>query len=246
MKARKAIPLKLRASLQQDINSECPLCSNRDVGHFEVHHVDENPDNNDPSNLLLLCRICHSKVTKGDISNAHIVGIKQTLLRYRTYSAIPEQSQTNNFSGTLNQPVIGSGNSVTITVKNTRKSKYPEGCIGSDIAQANYISYLITRYHEYKEWEVGKEGMRYGLFPSQLKKRYRIGKQRTLYHLPSSAFASLAEYIQDRISGTKLAKINAAKGSKRHFTPFEEYVASAEYQAQQSVPPDVPATASRR
>lgn len=173
MKARKAISTKLRAALQQEVNSECPLCSNRDVGHFEVHHVDENPDNNTPENLLLLCRMCHSKVTKGDISNAHVVGIKQTLLRYRVYAAPSSQNQTNNFHGTLNQPVIGSGNNVTIAVRSTKKNKYPEGCIGSNIAQANYVSYLITRYHEYKEWEVGKEGMRYGLFPSQLKKRYK-------------------------------------------------------------------------
>lgn len=33
---------------------------------FDVDHIDNNPSNNDPSNLQTLCRQCHSKKTKGD------------------------------------------------------------------------------------------------------------------------------------------------------------------------------------
>ena len=45
---------KVRAILQQEINSKCPNCENTDVGHFEIHHIDENPENNQIENLILL------------------------------------------------------------------------------------------------------------------------------------------------------------------------------------------------
>lgn len=69
MKNRTPIPQvnKIRAILQQEINSKCPNCENTDVGHFEIHHIDENPNNPKIENLILLCPICHSKITKKDI-----------------------------------------------------------------------------------------------------------------------------------------------------------------------------------
>jgi GTPase SAR1 family protein len=77
-KNRSAIPQKRKkiAELQQEISSKCPLCRSTDVGHFEVHHIDENPDNNITSNLLLVCPTCHSKITKGDIKSETVFKIK--------------------------------------------------------------------------------------------------------------------------------------------------------------------------
>ena len=70
---------KVRSILQQEINSSCPFCNNMDVGHFEIHHIDENPDNNEIENLILLCPICHSKITKGDIIQSEVESIKRKL-----------------------------------------------------------------------------------------------------------------------------------------------------------------------
>lgn len=78
-KPRKKVPEKLRAQLQQEVNSKCPFCDNDDVGHFEVHHIDEEPDNNVLENLLFVCPTCHSKITKGDIS-AEEVRVKKASL----------------------------------------------------------------------------------------------------------------------------------------------------------------------
>lgn len=71
---RKRIPQenKIRALLQQEINSVCPFCNNTDVGHFQIHHIDDNPSNNEFGNLLLLCPTCHSKITKGDIMKEEV------------------------------------------------------------------------------------------------------------------------------------------------------------------------------
>jgi hypothetical protein len=62
------VPIKqesrIRAELQKEIGSRCPFCSSEDVGHFEIHHIDEDRTNNEIYNLLLICKSCHSKFTK--------------------------------------------------------------------------------------------------------------------------------------------------------------------------------------
>jgi NADPH-dependent 7-cyano-7-deazaguanine reductase QueF len=42
-KIRTRIPKenKIRAELQKEIISFCPFCDNSDVGHFEIHYIDE-------------------------------------------------------------------------------------------------------------------------------------------------------------------------------------------------------------
>lgn len=76
MKTRKPIPYKTKSILQKEIGSVCPFCENKDVEHFEIHHIDENPENNELSNLIMLCPTCHSKITKSDITKAEVVKMK--------------------------------------------------------------------------------------------------------------------------------------------------------------------------
>tara|TARA_R110002072_G_scaffold287464_6_gene453186 strand:- start:2628 stop:3380 length:753 start_codon:yes stop_codon:yes gene_type:complete len=77
--SRKYIPEKVKRILQKEINSECPFCDNTDVDHFQVHHIDEDSSNDFPDNLLMLCAICHSKITKGDITQAEVLIVKKQL-----------------------------------------------------------------------------------------------------------------------------------------------------------------------
>lgn len=76
---RKAIPYKTKALLQKEINSKCPFCDNKDVDHFQVHHIDENSENNKFENLIMLCPNCHSKITKGDINKITVTNRKKEL-----------------------------------------------------------------------------------------------------------------------------------------------------------------------
>lgn len=80
-KIRTTIPQvsKVRAILQQEINSKCPFCTSTDVGHFEIHHIDEDPGNHKIENLILLCPTCHSKITKGDILIDEVLKVKQNI-----------------------------------------------------------------------------------------------------------------------------------------------------------------------
>ena len=44
--------------------SECEICHwNEDSDVLEVHHIDENRDHNTLENLIILCPICHKKLT---------------------------------------------------------------------------------------------------------------------------------------------------------------------------------------
>jgi 5-methylcytosine-specific restriction endonuclease McrA len=69
----------MKALLQKEVNSSCPFCSNDDVDHFQIHHIDENPENNTFENLIMVCAICHSKITKKDIAEAEVKVIKHNL-----------------------------------------------------------------------------------------------------------------------------------------------------------------------
>jgi HNH endonuclease len=79
MKSRPKIPPKVKAKLQKEIYSECPFCQNQEVEYFEIHHIDENPENNNLSNLILICANCHAKITKGDISEDEVKQMKNKL-----------------------------------------------------------------------------------------------------------------------------------------------------------------------
>lgn len=212
---------KIRAELQKEINSCCPFCKSIDIGHFEIHHINEDPSNNFTINLLLLCPTCHSKITKGDIIPIDVLNKKIELL-----SAKPNlESQAGkviNFNSKVNNAFVGDNNNISIKQSNKKTiQKYPLGCIGFDTIKANYIAHLIKRYNEYKEYEVGKSGMSYGLFGRQLKNKYKIAPTRTIYNVPIEKFEELFYLIQSKIDNTKLARVKGK--NHKNYSTFEEY-----------------------
>lgn len=226
-KTRVKIPKenKVRAELQKEISSKCPFCNCTDVGHFQIHHIDENPSNNQMLNLILVCPTCHSKITKGDYSPMEVLQKKITLLQA---VGNPTQSLSNlmTFNGKVLNSIIGNNNKVTIkqTSRSIKKiiQKYPKGCIGFDNNRANYIAYLIDRYNKFKEYELNEEKINYAIFSSNLKKKYKIGPTRSLYNLSIEKFEELVAYIQLKIEGTKLAKMKGK--SHKNYSTFKEYI----------------------
>lgn len=116
-KIRKTIPQekKIRAVLQKEINSQCPFCPSEDVGHFEIHHIDEDPSNNEINNLLLLCPTCHSKITKGDIKISEVLLIKQ--------NGKPKQKDIEFVSVVIDEAVCSWRNNKTENVFYRKNSK---------------------------------------------------------------------------------------------------------------------------
>ncbi|MGA7897829.1 MAG: HNH endonuclease [Nitrososphaeraceae archaeon] len=59
---RKAVPRSTFLQILKERFSILILCENCKTRNFEIiHHIDGNPNNNNPSNLLLLCAACHGK-----------------------------------------------------------------------------------------------------------------------------------------------------------------------------------------
>lgn len=212
-KIRKRIPEKLRAKLQQEIGSECPICRDQDIGHFEVHHLDENPENNAFSNLLMLCSMCHSNITKGDISLDEAKAFKKMLVirseKVRTKSIA--------ISGDVTNSAIAN-NIENLVIRTAKKLKVEphKDSIGACLQRKNYVKHLIDRYNQYKEYEVGKGNVKYAVIHSIIKKEFKA----SAYQLPVSQFEELCIFLQRRIDGTKLGKINRSKG-RRNFSLYE-------------------------
>lgn len=166
-KIRTRIPqeTKVRAILQQEINSKCPNCENTDVGHFEIHHIDENPNNNKIENLILLCPICHSKITKKDIQIDEVKKWKKNLVNrnadiqfiavtidnencgWEQYENIPNAFQVVKFKSLfpiLNFSFINNSHK-TILLTNIilTNERLPIGLSGPDIPLPNILRPLI-------------------------------------------------------------------------------------------------------
>src|SRR5690606_9946991 len=103
---------KIKAELQSEINSECPFCESKDIGHFQIHHIDENPSNNDKGNLILICPNCHSKVTKGDISKIEV--LQRKILTLNQIKLNKKEKPNVNFNGKVNSAIVGDNNQISI------------------------------------------------------------------------------------------------------------------------------------
>lgn len=67
-----------RATAFRHYEHKCELCGwDEDIDFLEVHHIDENRKNNTLENLMILCPICHKKLTthKYKLENRKIIKI---------------------------------------------------------------------------------------------------------------------------------------------------------------------------
>lgn len=157
---------KVRAILQQENNSKCPNCESTEVGHFEIHHIDENPNNNSMENLILLCPICHSKITKKDIlieevkkwknnlvnRNADIQFISVTIdsenCGWEPYENIANAFQVVTLKSLFpifNFSLINNSNKTILLTNIVVKSKHlPIGLLGPDIQLPSILRPIIT------------------------------------------------------------------------------------------------------
>src|ERR1051326_3314497 len=56
MKKRPSIPTKTKQQVLSEFNHRCSICG---ADRPQLHHIDENPENNDPLNIIPLCPNCH-------------------------------------------------------------------------------------------------------------------------------------------------------------------------------------------
>ena len=58
---------------------KCAVCGIDEECVLEVHHVDENHDNNDIDNLIILCANCHARVHRGGYTITEETKLKRIL-----------------------------------------------------------------------------------------------------------------------------------------------------------------------
>ena len=56
MAERTKVPATVREAVLKEFNHRCAICG---ADHPHIHHIDEDPSNHDPANLLPLCPNCH-------------------------------------------------------------------------------------------------------------------------------------------------------------------------------------------
>lgn len=96
---RKSIPNKTNTKLLMEVKLQCPFCGNPDAEHFQTHHIDENTENNDFTNLIKLCPTCHSKVTKNDISQIDVRKVKERLGQKEIKQPFEKEEVESEFPG---------------------------------------------------------------------------------------------------------------------------------------------------
>ena len=68
--------MNYREKALREYQHKCAICNwNEDTDVLEVHHIDENRQNNELNNLIILCPICHKKLTihKYELINRSII-----------------------------------------------------------------------------------------------------------------------------------------------------------------------------
>ena len=215
---RKTIAEMVKKRLFQEAGSKCPNCQEEDVATLQIHHIRSLAQGgaDDEENLIVLCSNCHSKVTAGEI-------LENDILRLKISSDNRGSGNVINFPGGINRGIIASElktNKLEINSGNRKiKMTPPDGSIASSLHHRNYIKHLIDRYHQFKEADIGKEKMKYGVLYSTIKRKF--GAKWDMIALDK--FDLLSTYIKQRIDRTILGR-KMKSSNKMRYSTFEEYI----------------------
>ncbi len=189
------------------------------------------------ANLVLLCRRHHKMVdAEPDVYSAETL---EEIKRLREEEmGRPEEAtdafyakillsdlrriEVTNNSGNVVIDSPGSIIAATVNVKSVRKTvkiQPAAGTIGADLKASLYIQYMISRYNKFASADKSRDTkFSYAAITKNIETKFR-GPWRML---AIEDFDALCAYLQQRISRTRIAKANAAKGF-RAFSSFEEY-----------------------
>lgn len=127
----------------------------------------------------------------------------------------------NSGNVAINSP--GAIQAKTVNVRTTRRTvsvNAPPGTIGADQQASRYLQYLIKRYNEYASANNQRSRkFNYGAISKNIESRFGA----TWKLLPVEKFYAVCEYLQQRISKTIIAKLNASKGH-RSFSTYSEFI----------------------
>jgi len=73
------IPADIKRRIKVEAGLRCSVWRCGGTSGLEFHHIDGDPSNHDPANILLLCAVCHDRATKGEIDRKACKMIKRDL-----------------------------------------------------------------------------------------------------------------------------------------------------------------------
>jgi hypothetical protein len=82
-KRKERIPIPSDVKRQVTLEAGCKCCMTNctaEIG-LQIHHIDEDPSNNDPSNLILLCANHHTLATEGKVDRKACRQLKQLAVK---------------------------------------------------------------------------------------------------------------------------------------------------------------------
>ncbi|MFK5922532.1 MAG: HNH endonuclease [Verrucomicrobiota bacterium] len=225
-KKRIAIPKQTEKRAFQEVGSACGFCRESEIASLQVHHIDEDPSNNDLGNLLVVCSNCHGKISEGVISQSDVM-LRKRMVQAGAHT---ESSKPTRDSVTVNVADSSFQGDVAHTINNistpkTPRIQHPEGSLGADLERKGYIDYLITRYFDFRKADRSygrKTPFSHAVIHKNIQKEFGF----KTFFMPADRFLELVIYLQNCIDRTALGRNNRAKG-KRRYHSFEEHAKRA-------------------
>jgi len=227
--SKSKIPRKIEKEIYQEANSQCIVCGLNDINVLTIHHIipySEDP-HNDPHHMCVLCANCHAKADRGEISRQTLYNYKRKLRTNITQLSELKSRQERVL-------VFGDGNvtaardihvsgDLNIKIPKVKKPSLPiiiPGTVAEDSRIYGYLNYLVRRYNEFKEWEckINNHRMNYAFIHVAYKREMKYNIKDT----PRDMFERAVEYLQKRISNTKLGRIRKKSGQKL-FSEYETF-----------------------
>lgn len=194
------------------------------------------------ANLVLMCRH-HHKVIDSDpdlytedalreMKSIHenVAGRAETLQDTFFAKVLLNQFRrivVSNNSGNVAINSPGAMQAHTINIKSTPKKivlSAPQGTIGADQDASRYVQHLIKRYNEFAGSDTTRKGrFSYGAISKNIE--HNFGSEWRL--LPVEKTGAVFIYLQERISKTRLARVNRGKGYPA-FSTYEEFLTKHE------------------
>jgi transcription elongation factor Elf1 len=221
MTTRKALPKRLEKTIYQQFGAQCPFCGEQDVSTLQIHHIEPHAvvQEHSAENLLLTCANCHQKIEDRRISARDVHRAKfeaEQVGNVRTKASGTANSNTVTVSGDNHGMVA---NSISVQTLKTSINVAPmSGTISASYSRRNYAKYLIDRYHEFKQAEVGKGNVRHPVLYKSIEREFGAKWD----NLPEERFEALVSYLQRRIDNTRLGKNRKARGQAR-YSAFDEH-----------------------
>jgi hypothetical protein len=243
---RKRLPSDLEAAVLDKCRRRCCVCFTVDGDDAEkrgqLAHLDHNPSNDDPGNLVFLCIPHHDQYDSRTSQSKNLTEAEVRLYRDRLHLAVEQGDLLRAPEPTILrlpgrvpdgiiQNVTGIGNVVSggdihLNIKSPRSGRRGNrapiipGTIGEDARMIGYLRYLTKRYQQFKKWACDQDGvqMRYGL----IHKAYEREMGYSMIGTPKELFEKGALLLQRRITDTKLGHMKRGRKLFRLFEEFDE------------------------